>query len=134
MRRDIILCALVILCVSSVGITSGCSKPAPGRGSDGRPLFNETQQQLLKIHPVSGKKGLYVIPGFDGAMSGGNVAVRVTGDGVILVDNKYSYSYNFITEQVSSVTAEPIRYVLNTHHHSDHSGSNADFIPKTQVI
>ena len=134
MTRTAVLCTLVMLGATTVGITSGCSDPAPEIGADGRPIFTEAQQERLRIHPVSGKEGLYVIPGFDGAMSGGNVAVRVTGDGVILVDNKFPYSYDFITEQIASVTAESIRYVLNTHHHGDHSGSNADFMPEAQVL
>jgi glyoxylase-like metal-dependent hydrolase (beta-lactamase superfamily II) len=75
-----------------------------------------------------------VIPGFDGGQSGGNVAVRVTGDGVIIVDNKFPYSFDFITEQVRSVTDQPIRYVLDTHHHGDHAGSNADFMRDAEVI
>ena len=74
--------------------------------------------------------GLYVIPGFDGGQSGGNVAVRVTDDGVIIVDDKFPYSFDFITEQVSGVTDQPIKYVLNTHHHGDHAGSKvADRLP-----
>ena len=134
MTRTAVLCTLVILGGIAAGITSGCSGPAPEIGADGRPIFTEAQQARLTIHPVPGKDGLYIIPGFDGAMSGGNVAVRVTGDGVILVDDKFPYSFDFITEQVASVTAEPIRYVLNTHHHGDHAGSNADFMPEARVI
>ena len=71
---------------------------------------------------------------FDGNMSGGSIAVLVTGEGVIIVDNKFSDSFSDIVRQVASVTSEPIRYVLNTHHHFDHAGSNADFIPTAQVI
>jgi len=134
MTRTAVLCTLVILGGIAAGITSGCSDPAPEIGADGRPIFTEAQQARLTIHPVPGKDGLYIIPGFDGATSGGNVAVRVTGDGVILVDDKFPYSFDFITEQVASVTAEPIRYVLNTHHHGDHAGSNADFMPEARVI
>ena len=99
-----------------------------------RPTLTPEQLERVRIQPVPGKNGLYIIPGFDGNLSGGNVAVRVTGDGVILVDNKFSYSYSDITRQVASVTPEPIRYVLNTHHHGDHAGSNADFMPAAQVI
>ena len=134
MTRTAVLCTLVMLGAIGAGVTSGCADLAPEIGADGRPIFTEEQQARLQIHPVPGKDGLYVIPGFDGGMSGGNVAVRVTGDGVILVDDKFPYSFDFITEQVASVTAEPIRYVLNTHHHGDHAGSNADFMPEAQVI
>jgi cyclase len=97
-----------------------------------RPTFTPEQEARLQIREVT--DGLYVIPGFDGGQSGGNVAVRVTGDGVIIVDNKFPYSFNFITEQVRSVTNQPIRYVMNTHHHGDHAGSNADFMPAAEVI
>ena len=62
------------------------------------------------------------------------MAVRITGDGVIIVDNKFPYSYDFITEQVASVTDQPIKYILNTHHHGDHAGSNADILPNADVI
>ena len=96
------------------------------------PTFTPEQEARLQIREV--KDGLYVIPGFDGNMSGGNVAVRVTDAGVIIVDDKYLYSYDFITAQVRSVTDQPIRYVLNTHHHFDHAGSNADFMQNAEVI
>jgi glyoxylase-like metal-dependent hydrolase (beta-lactamase superfamily II) len=95
------------------------------------PLTPE-QQARLQIREVM--DGLYILPGFDGGQSGGNVAVRVTDDGVIIVDDKFPYSFDFITEQVTSVTNQPIKYVLNTHHHDDHSGSNADFMPSAEVI
>ena len=96
------------------------------------PTFTPEQEARLQIREMM--DGLYVIPGFDGGQSGGNVAVRVTDDGVIIVDDKFPYSFDFITEQVSRVTDQPIKYVLNTHHHDDHSGSNADFMPTAEVI
>lgn len=65
------------------------------------------------------KDGLYNISG-----EGGNVAVYVTGEGVILVDDMYERNYTEIVEQVRSVTPQPIRYVLNTHQHDDHAGGN----------
>lgn len=97
-----------------------------------RPTLTPEQEARLQIREVT--DGLYVIPGFDGGQSGGNVAVRVTGEGVIVVDDKFPYSFDFITEQVASVTDEPIEYVLNTHHHGDHAGSNADFMRVSEVI
>ncbi len=96
------------------------------------PTLTPEQQARLQIREVM--DGLYVLPGFDGGQSGGNVAVRVTDEGVIIVDDKFPYSFDFITAQVRSVTDQPIKYVLNTHHHDDHSGSNADFMPSAEVI
>jgi glyoxylase-like metal-dependent hydrolase (beta-lactamase superfamily II) len=99
-----------------------------------RTTFTPEQVERLKIRQVPGKEGLYLLPGFDGNMSGGNIAVRVTDDGVIIVDNKYSYSYENITRQVATITSQPVRYVFNTHHHFDHAGSNAFFMPDAKVI
>ncbi len=96
------------------------------------PALTPDQQARLQIRPVA--EGLYLLPGFDGSQSGGNVAVRVTGEGVIIVDDKFPYSFGFINEQVRQITSQPIRYVLNTHHHGDHAGSNADFLRSAEVV
>jgi cyclase len=81
----------------------------------------------LKINKV--KDDLYEIEG-----DGGNVAVYVTNDGVILVDDKYEPDYEQIVAKVKSVTAQPIKYILSTHHHGDHSGGNVKFAPTVQII
>ena len=65
---------------------------------------------------------------------GGNVAVYVTGEGVILVDDKYEQDFAGIMTHVKSVTNQPVKYVLSTHHHADHSGGNAKFLPTAQII
>ena len=124
MKRIILVTALAAVGIAVIGLTS----------AQQRPSMTPEQLQRVQIRPVPGKEGLYVIPGFDGNMSGGSIAVLVTGEGVIIVDNKFSDSFADIVRQVASVTSEPIRYVLNTHHHFDHAGSNADFIPTAQVI
>lgn len=63
---------------------------------------------------------LYVIFG-----SGGNVGVSVGDDGVLLIDNKFEKNADGILGQVKGLTDAPLRYVLNTHYHGDHTGSNA---------
>ena len=55
-----------------------------------RPQLTEEQLRRLSIRPVPDKAGLYLLPGFDGNMSGGNVLVLVTDEGVIIVDSKFS--------------------------------------------
>jgi cyclase len=80
------------------------------------------------------KDGLYVIPGYDGVATGGNVAVRVTDDGIVVVDSKIPALYSDIVDKVKSVSAQPIRYLLNTHQHGDHTGSNAQFPKTTEIL
>jgi glyoxylase-like metal-dependent hydrolase (beta-lactamase superfamily II) len=72
---------------------------------------------------------LYVIMG-----SGGNVGVLVTDEGVVLVDAKFEQDYEGITAQVKTVTDKPVKYVINTHHHADHSGGNVRFIEVAEII
>src|SRR5262245_6995541 len=80
------------------------------------------------------KEGLYVIPGYDGAVTGGNVAVRVTNDGVIIVDDKFPPASTEIAPKVRSVTPQPIKYVLSTHNHGDHTGGHTEFIKTAEII
>jgi glyoxylase-like metal-dependent hydrolase (beta-lactamase superfamily II) len=82
------------------------------------------QNSLQKI-----KDDLYMIEG-----DGGNVAVYLTNDGVILVDDKFDRDYNDIVAKVKSVSDKPIKYVLNTHHHPDHSGSNEKLLITADII
>jgi cyclase len=75
------------------------------------------------------KDDLYVIIG-----NGGNVAVYVTNEGVILIDDKFEPDFPDIMAKVKSVTSQPVKYVLNTHHHGDHTGGNAKFLPTAEII
>ena len=84
-------------------------------------------QQDLTIEQV--KEGLYAIMG-----SGGNVGVRVTSEGVILIDDKYPQNFADIQALVATVSDQPVRYVLNTHHHGDHAGGNVEYINIAEII
>ena len=117
-----------------VGALAVLAVAAAERPAAHQEISPERLAELTAIRPVPGKNGLYVIPGLDGGVTGGNVAVRVTNDGVILVDNKFPYSFEMITTEVRKMTSLPIRYVLDTHHHGDHAGSNADFMAVSEVI
>ena len=75
------------------------------------------------------KDDLYEIEG-----DGGNVAVYITDEGVILIDDKFDRDHQSIVDQVKSVTNQPIKYIINTHYHQDHSGGNAKFLPTAEII
>lgn len=55
----------------------------------------------------------------------GLVTVLVTDEGVVLVDDKFEIDHDGIMRLVRSVTDQPVKYVINTHYHGDHSGGNA---------
>ncbi|MBI4908041.1 MAG: MBL fold metallo-hydrolase [Acidobacteria bacterium] len=66
--------------------------------------------------------------------SGGNVAVLKTDEGTVLVDDKFDRNVPEILEKAKSVSDKPIRYVVNTHHHGDHSGGNTTLIKTTEIV
>ena len=88
-----------------------------------------TSQQPETLGITSVKDGLYYINGV-----GGNVGVRVTSAGVILVDDKFPRNVEQIQARVREVTDQPIRYIINTHHHGDHAGGNVGFIDEAEII
>jgi glyoxylase-like metal-dependent hydrolase (beta-lactamase superfamily II) len=77
------------------------------------------------------KDNLYVITGSgaadQAAFSGGNTAVFITENGVTLVDTKLPGWGQTVVDRVKTVTSKPITRIINTHTHSDHTGSNEFF-------
>ena len=66
--------------------------------------------------------------------SGGNVAILTTSDGVILVDDKFDRNVPEILDNVKKVSDKPVRYVLNTHQHGDHTGGNEALLKGAEII
>lgn len=90
-------------------------------------------QNALSVKPL--KDNLYIIEGTsNGASDAGNIAVYVTGDGVILVDDRFDVDYPEVMAAVKKITNQPVKYVINTHHHGDHTGSNAKMLPTAEII
>lgn len=112
--------------IASTLVVQAQQPPAQGRGGGGRGGGQPVQPiQMLK-------PGLYLVPG-----GGSNSIVRVTNEGVILVDTKLpgEANYNGLMEQIRSVTPQPVKVVIVTHHHADHTGNNDRFLAAgTQVI
>src|SRR5436305_5013861 len=89
--------------------------------------FQATPPPTLTIEKVH--DDLYMIVG-----DGGNVAVYITNEGVILVDDKYDQDHAQIVARIRSVTNQPVRYILSTHYHADHSGGNTLFTKEAEII
>jgi cyclase len=79
---------------------------------------NQNQPPKLTLNKV--KDDLFEIEG-----DGGNVGVYVTSEGVILIDDKFDQDHEAIMAAVKQATPQPVKYVISTHYHADHSGGNA---------
>jgi cyclase len=79
------------------------------------------QQDFSKVEVKSEKvaEGIWVLMG-----AGGNIGMAAGPDGVFLVDDEYAPLTEKITAAVKAVSDKPIRFLLNTHWHGDHTGGN----------
>ncbi len=116
MKRGVVLAILVVLgCLPLV--VSGFQAPSAA-------ALAATKIEKLKDN-------LYVITGSgvepQNAFSGGNTAVFITDAGVVVVDTKLPGWGPTIVERIKTVTNKPITTIINTHTHSDHTGSNESF-------
>ncbi|MBT3266694.1 MBL fold metallo-hydrolase [Candidatus Poribacteria bacterium] len=63
--------------------------------------------------------GVYMLTG-----QGGNIGLSVGDDGAFLIDDQFAPLTEKILAAVGSVTDRPVRFLINTHHHGDHTGGN----------
>jgi glyoxylase-like metal-dependent hydrolase (beta-lactamase superfamily II) len=59
--------------------------------------------------------------------AGGNVTVAVARDGIIMVDGQYAPMHDKIKTAIATVSNLPVKYLINTHFHGDHTGGNEAF-------
>src|SRR5262245_5295588 len=75
-----------------------------------------------KLETIKIKDDLFVI---HNDFVPGNTTALITNEGVVLVDDKFEIDHANIMAQLKKVTNQPVKYVINTHFHGDHSGGNA---------
>ena len=85
------------------------------------------EQPTAEIEKV--RDNLFLIKG-----GGGNTAAFVTSRGVILVDTKNPNWGQAIMDKVRSVTDKPVTFIVNTHTHGDHTGSNDFFAESVEIV
>jgi glyoxylase-like metal-dependent hydrolase (beta-lactamase superfamily II) len=88
---------------------------------------NQGGPPQLNVNKV--KDDLYEIEG-----DGGNVAVYVTNEGLILIDDKFERDHDAIMEKIKGISNQPVKYILSTHYHEDHSGGNAKMLAMNAEI
>ncbi|MFL6828892.1 MAG: MBL fold metallo-hydrolase [Bradyrhizobium sp.] len=65
---------------------------------------------------------------------GGNITVAVAKDGIIMVDGEYAPLHDKIKAAIATFSKLPIKYLINTHYHADHTGGNEPFANDGVII
>jgi cyclase len=81
----------------------------------------------MKVTKVSGN--VYMLEG-----AGGNIGASVGEDGIVIVDDQYAPMADKIKAALRGITDKPVRFVINTHYHGDHTGGNAIFQQTVPII
>ncbi|RMG11244.1 MAG: MBL fold metallo-hydrolase, partial [Cyanobacteria bacterium J055] len=101
-----------------------CSAFALGLAISLAPMQSLRAQDLenVEIETVPVAEGIYMLVG-----EGGNIGVSVGADGAFLIDDQFAPLTEKIQAAVSALSQRPIRFILNTHWHFDHTGGNENF-------
>jgi glyoxylase-like metal-dependent hydrolase (beta-lactamase superfamily II) len=96
-----------------IAVRPGCAVRAQ------EPDFSKVE---IKVTKVSGN--IYMLEG-----EGGNIAASVGEDGIVIVDDQFAPLADKIQSALKNlkITDKPVRFVINTHYHGDHTGGNAPF-------
>ena len=110
MRRT---CILLAVCLSATILSTAQNQD-----------FSKVQ---MKVTKVSGN--VYMLEG-----SGGNIGASIGDDGIVIVDDQYAPLADKIQAALKGITDKPVRFIINTHYHPDHTGGNAYFQKQAPII
>jgi len=91
---------------------------------------------LFTVHKLTDKLSIIAPSGPDMSQVGGNIGVFISDEGVLVVDDNYYTQVRggqtvklaeAVAAEIRKMTNQPVRFVINTHHHSDHAGGNPVF-------
>jgi cyclase len=81
----------------------------------------------IKVSKVAGS--VYMLQG-----AGGNIGASVGDDGIVIVDDQYAPLADKIQAALKGITDKPVRFIINTHYHGDHTGGNEFFQKQAPII
>jgi cyclase len=112
MKRTVVLGAVLVLGTLSIGVSA---------------LRSQQQPRVITVDKI--KDNLFVFRG-----GGGNTAVFMTADGVVVVDAKNPGWGQPILDKVKELTPKPVTLIINTHTHGDHVSGNVEFPATVDVV
>src|SRR5437763_5292639 len=105
----------LVMILAIAAVTMFLGRPASAQDQD----FSKVQ---IKVTKVSGN--IYMLEG-----AGGNISAAGGEDGIVIVDDQFAPLADKSQAALKDlgVTNKPVRFVINTHYHGDHTGGNEPF-------
>ncbi|PCI60409.1 MAG: MBL fold metallo-hydrolase [Gammaproteobacteria bacterium] len=82
----------------------------------------------VKITPIKAAGNVYMLKG-----AGGNIGVLASDNGLVLIDDQFAPLAERIEAAMKTIKDKPLKYIINTHFHGDHTGSNNFFSEKAPI-
>jgi len=82
--------------------------------------FQNMEEVEIKIIPVN--ENVYMLKG-----AGGNIGVLIGQDGIFMIDDQFPALSDKIKTKLKTLSDQPVKYLVNSHHHGDHTGGNSNF-------
>ena len=109
--------------VAAGGLLAG-SALAPAFAQGAGPDYSKVEEQVTDLG-----HNIYAMTG-----AGGNTTVAVGTDGIIVVDTQFAPLYDKIKAKIASLSPLPVKYVILTHYHGDHTGGAEGFAKDGAIL
>jgi len=113
----------VLLVAAAFAVSRSAS--AQGTGIDFAKIEILTEKLAPNLYMLSGSAG--ADPAHEDA-AGGRIGVLAGPDGIFMVDAQYAQLTDKVVAAIRKISSEPIRFLVNTHVHGDHTAGNANFV------
>ena len=110
------LAAFAVICLAS-----------PALAQSGPPVGPDFSKVEVKTTDLG--HNTYMLEGV-----GGNVTIAAGGDGVIMVDGQFAPMHDKLKAAIAAVTPQPVKFLINTHYHRDHTGGNVPFSKDGAIV
>ena len=79
--------------------------------------YAQENKVILEVQQISEK--IYMLKG-----QGGNIGLSIGEDGVFVIDDQFAHLTSKIDSVIKTISSIPLKYLVNTHYHGDHTGGN----------
>lgn len=87
------------------------------------------QNNTVVVKTLKMAEHIYMLEG-----QGGNIGISVGNEGVLMIDSQFAHVTPKIREAIRALSDKPIKFLVNTHHHGDHSGGNSNIAKGNTTI